>query len=238
MGRLKDFLLYTVTIVAVVCMLSCTNDDDVVVENKAMKPSYTKLSDGTELFVTDRGEVIHITDTTVYDCSSDLSFDEIKDNESYSWNMISKVRRAANYPSQETVYGFDTAEQLTSYVKMAIGKENAAKYGIPQGTYLVCLFTITKKLAKGDNEAIQPRSYPADSDDVAMGWSVLTYNSTKKLLKGFDVSSASVDGYVMASTLLRYIKCNLAGASYNKFAPYEPSALTWQYVLSYSFSWE
>lgn len=71
-----------------------------------------------------------------------------------------------------------------------------------------------------------------------MGWSPGTYNSVGSLIKGFDVSSNSVANYVTATTMLKYINCDLSGKSINRYIPYEPSDLIWQYVLNYYENWD
>lgn len=50
--------------------------------------------------------------------------------------------------------------------------------------------------------------------------------------------SNPVNGFVNATTMLRYINCDLSGRSYDRFIPYDPSSLVWQYVVSYSPGWD
>lgn len=85
---------------------------------------------------------------------------------------------------------------------------------------------------------ITPRDYASNPDNTAMGWSLVDYNSTGKYVKGFDVAKTPVNGYVTATTMLRYINCDLAGRTINKFIPYEPSNLIWQYILSEYLTWD
>lgn len=183
--------------------------------------------------------MIHITDTTTYEASTDLikSDHEAKNDDNYDFDLP-LTRANNNYPVKMTVIGFDSEQALSGYVKMSFGESSAIKYGIPQGIYLVCHMAIYKKLAQSNYESIKPRNHTTNTDDTPMGWLVSEYNLNKKLVKGFEVTSVPINGFVTASTVLRYIKCDLSGKTYGKYIPYNISNLTWQYVLSYSPGWE
>lgn len=230
--------MFVITLIVMVCS-SCTDESDGVniVKSRLSKSSFCKLADGTEQIITDRGEIIHITDTTVYEVSSDdIPNDNTgKDDE---WSGFSLTRADNNYPLKVTVKGFDGKIQTSGYQKWLFNKETAAKYGVPQGIYLVCFYNVSKELAQSDDESIKPRDYTKNLDDTPMGWLATEYDTNKKFIKGFEVGTNSVNGFVTATTMLRYINCDAYGVSYNKFIPYEPSALVWQYVLSYSPSWD
>lgn len=225
--------------ISAITFSSCSSEDDGVIAvsgNRAV-PSYSKLADGTEQIVTDKGEVIHITDTTVY---YDDSY-EIRDvtDTIDLWESTLLTRANNNYPYKMTVKGYDQTIKSGGNMKMMFTKDAAKKYGLyPNTVYIVCDYIVTKELSQGEDESIKPRDYTNNLDDTPMGWSVSKYNQDKSMVKGFDVASIPVNGFVTASTLLRYVICDAGGASYNKYIPYTPSSLTWQYVLSYSPGWD
>lgn len=229
--------MLAVAMCAMACV-SCTSDDeDVIGGHKLPKKALTKLADGTEQLVTDMGEVIHITDTTVYDVLSE-NFQNEGGDTCDLWCSDFLTRADNNNPVRMTVKGFDSQTTLIGYKKYSFGREDAQKYGIHPGIYLVSHIIIAKDLAQSDDESIKARDYTTNFDDTPMGWHVSDYNLKNKYIKGFDVSTNPVNGFVTATTLLQYIKCDTSGASYNKYIPYEPSTLIWQYVLSYSPSWD
>lgn len=63
----KKILMLAVAICAMACVSCTSNDEDVICGHKLPEKALAKLADGTEPLVTDMGEMIHITDTTVYD---------------------------------------------------------------------------------------------------------------------------------------------------------------------------
>lgn len=218
--------------------LSCNDESDVFEPTKVMQvqKAICKLPDGTEQFITDKGEVIHITDTTVYEVLPD-DFVNISNTFNDEWTNL-PLTRVGNYPMRIEVKGFDRSVQSSGYKKWLFNKEMASKYGIPQGMYLVCAYTFSKDLAQGKDESIKPRDYTNNIDDTPMGWLPSIYNASLKYVKGFELTSKPVNGFISANTTLQYIKCDLSGATYAKYIPYEPSNLTWQYVLSYTPSWD
>ncbi len=107
------------------------------------------------------------------------------------------------------------------------------KYGLYKGNiYLVCFYKVYKDLAQSNNESIKPRNYNTNPDDVAMGWAPDEYDQNGKLIKGFTNTTNSINGFVTASTILRYVKCDISGASYDRFIPYTPQNLVWQLLVS------
>lgn len=202
--------------------------------SKSSENPALKSAGATKTIVTDRGEVITLTDTTVYhlDCEEAYQNGIVEDD----WGT--GTRATNGYPMKLTVKGYDKINQYTDYKQVLFG-DYIEQYGLTKGTiYLVCYYTVTKELAQSDDENIRPRDYNNNPDDTAMGWSLSVFNSTQTRIKGFDVSSNPVNGFVTATTMLRHVKCDLAGRSINKYIPYEPSSLVWQYVLSYSLGWD
>jgi len=153
----RKFLIIAFALASVVCS-SCTNEDENTSNSGNSKALYRKLADGTELFITDKGEIIHITDTTVYDADSNEFLDEINERGTIDWYKNPLTRSENNYPQKITVTGFDREQAVGNYVKMAFGKESSIKYGIPQGTYLVSHRAIFKDLAQSEDESIKPRN--------------------------------------------------------------------------------
>lgn len=215
---------------------SCSNDIDESLDSpKSSATSPLESLSNVEIVITDKGEVITLTDTTVYHVNIEDTHDE--NFITNDWSMTTRAT-TDSYPKKITVKGYDKKNQNGSYSKIVFG-DNAAKYGLVKGTiYLVCFYNITKELALEKDENIRPRDYMNNLDDTAMGWSSVTYSATKKFVKGFDASANSVNGFVTATTMLRYVNCDLAGHSYNRFIPYDPSDLVWQYVVSYSPGWD
>lgn len=228
----KLFLLLVMAFA--VSVISCTNDSDELIPNGTVLSK--QIAEDANTVITDKGEVIHLEDTTVYTVKRS-DFTPTVNSDSDVWNTIQT--RAANdsYPKKITVKGFDRKEQFEGYKKMIF--TDAEKYGLHKGSiYLVCLYKIYKDLAQSNNESIKPRNYNTNPDDVAMGWAPDEYDKNGKLIKGFTNTTNSVNGFVTASTILRYVKCDLSGASYDRFIPYTPQNLVWQYVLNYSESWD
>lgn len=228
----KLFLLLVMAFA--VSVISCTNDSDELITNGTVLSK--QIAEDANTVITDKGEVIHLEDTTVYTVKLS-DFTPTVNSDSDVWNTIQT--RAANdsYPKKITVKGFDSKEQFEGYKKMIF--TDAEKYGLHKGSiYLVCLYKIYKDLAQSNNESIKPRNYNTNPDDVAMGWTPDEYDKNGKLIKGFTNTTNSVNGFVTASTILRYVKCDISGASYDRFIPYTPQNLVWQYVLNYSESWD
>lgn len=215
---------------------SCSNDSDESVETTSVSKISEKTSNAVETIITDKGEVIMLTDTTVYQMDLGDLYDEESTSESWCTNT-----RSTGYhdPMRIEVKGYDTKTQVSSYVKVLTSKDDAEKYGLVRGNiYLTCNYHITKELAMNKDESIKPRNYINNPDNTAMGWIPGEFASTGHLLKGFEVPSNSVNNYATAKTMLKYINCDLSGKTINRFIPYEPSDLVWQYVLNYTPGWD
>lgn len=216
---------------------SCTNDvqEEWQSVNSPLKSNVQEAMAGN-VVVTDKGELITIEDTTVYTVNISDNLIQIE-SEINAWDIPVTRVSDSSYPQKITVKGYDTKEKIEDYKKMIFS--DAEKYGLQKGSiYLVCLYKVYKDLAQSDDESIKPRNYTTNLDDTAMGWLPDVYNNSKKFVKGFSCTTTSVNGFVTASTLLRYVKCDLSGASYDKFLPYAPQNLIWQYVLNYSEGWD
>lgn len=224
------FLILTFAIM----LVSCSNESqDEVIPRSAVSD---QILENNNTVVTDKGEVIVLEDSTVYTVT--LSDDSVNtDTDDDDWRSLQTRASNDSYPKRITVKGYDRKEQFGGYKKIIFS--DAEKYGLHKGTiYLVCFYKVYKELAQSNNETIKPRNYNNNLDDVAMGWLPDEYDKNKKLVKGFTTTTNSINGFVTASTILRYIKCDISGASYNKFIPYTPQDLVWQYVLNYSESWD
>lgn len=215
-------------------LVSCSDESqDEVIPKSAVSD---QILENTNTVVTDKGEVIVLEDSTVYTVT--LSDDSVNtDTDDDDWRSLQTRASNDSYPKRITVKGYDRKEQFGGYKKIIFS--DAEKYGLHKGTiYLVCFYKVYKELAQSNNETIKPRNYNNNLDDVAMGWIPDEYDKNKKLVKGFTTTTNSINGFVTASTILRFIKCDISGASYNKFIPYTPQDLVWQYVLNYSESWD
>lgn len=231
--KISQFLV----LIAFGTTISCTNEfqEEMQLSSKSMSSIKTNSLD-KNVVITDKGEFITIDDPTVYNV--DLS--EISESETFiadDWTTSITRSSYDSYPKKITVKGFDKKEQFGGYKKVSF--KYADKYGLKPGTiYLVCFHKIFKDLAQSDNESIRPRDYAKNPDDTAMGWLIDEYNTSGKFVKGFSCTTNDVNGFVTASTLLRYVKCDLSGASCNVYIPYAPQNLVWQYVLNLSESWD
>lgn len=183
--------------------------------------------------MTDRGEVISLSDTTVYKMT--VGEANICPNDS-SWDAMLTRAVSDKYPMKISVKGYDKKEQYGGYKKMVF--TDADKVGLHKGTiYLVCFYKVYKDLAQNQDERINPRNYTKNPDDTAMGWDPEILANSNMLQKGFSCPTTSINGWVTASTVLRFIKCDASGVTYDRFIPYKPEDLVWQYVLSLSEDW-
>lgn len=224
------FLILTFAIM----LVSCSDESqDEVIPRSAVSD---QILENTNTVVTDKGEVIVLEDSTVYTVT--LSDDYVNtDTDDDDWRSLQTRASNDSYPKRITVKGYDRKEQFGGYKKIIFS--DAEKYGLHKGSiYLVCFYKVYKELAQNDNETIKPRNYNNNLDNVAMGWIPDEYDKKRKLVKGLTTTTNSINGFVTASTILRFIKCDISGASYNKFIPYTPQNLVWQYVLNYSESWD
>ena len=229
----KSFLLSIMAFA--ISVTSCTNDsqDELVSNGTALSK---RTSEDVNTVITDKGEFIHLEDTTVYIVKLS-DFISTTNSDSDAWSSLQTRASNDSYPKKITVKGFDRKEQFGGYKKMIFS--DAEKYGLYKGNiYLVCFYKVYKDLAQSNNESIKPRNYNTNPDDVAMGWAPDEYDQNGKLIKGFTNTTNSINGFVTASTILRYVKCDISGASYDRFIPYTPQNLVWQYVLNYSESWD
>ncbi len=206
-------------------------DDSVDIAAKAAN----NVSLSNEIVVTDQGEVISLSDTAVYEVTIG-NFSKTCPTDS-SWDALPTRAASNNYPVKMSVKGYDKKEQYGGYKKMIF--TDADKVGLHKGTiYLVCFYKIYKDLAQNKGESIGPRDYTSNLDDTAMGWDPEKLANTNMLEKGFSCPTTSINGWVKACTVLRFIKCDVSGISYNKFIPYQPENLVWQYVLRQSVEWD
>ena len=110
----KLFLLLSMALA--ISVISCTNDSQDEFASNGTELSEQTTEDANTV-ITDKGELIHLEDTTVYTVKlSDIT--SATNSEPDVWSSIPTRASNDSYPKKITIKGFDRKEQFGGYKKM------------------------------------------------------------------------------------------------------------------------
>lgn len=173
-----------------------------------------------EIIKLSNGEIIVLSDTTTHIVDT-TEFDDINViRDKASENLFAPKSRAG---AVLRAYGFDSQSPETDWKKWAL--KGFEQFGIPQGTYIARFVRVHKELSVEPETHVSPADYNVENapKDV-MGWSGTTW------VIGFTATNIS-DNIANGETRILFIKSDLAGRTYNKTIPADPSNLLWVYTL-------
>lgn len=167
------------------------------------------------------GEIITLSDTTVYVIDADTFNDAETISEKSSENLFTPDSRSTSIFKE---FGYDSQEPETGWKKYIFN--NWETYGVLPGLIYVGRYVkVHKNLPIEPGTYAMPANYTsANAPKNAMGW-----NGQTEVI-GFTPTAKS-DNIADGVTRIFFLKCDLAGKEYNKMIPANPSDFQWVYAL-------